>query len=216
MSTRIEQLTIMCEDKKSRAVRCLFPIDKDKLNYHLEMQDQEVTRTETQRFKASWGFDPESDCTVPGGKFECLPFGPGEYVPAFYTKTYSPKHITHATTRTDHRRLKPFSAKRKLNLDEQENRSVDNQEECLEVVKNKECENRLGSPVEPDTFEQTPIPQLMPALSPSIDGRVRNPILVTPPAALIQSTITGTLLFIIYLTLFGSSLLFSYLTVNRA
>ncbi|XP_059144537.1 uncharacterized protein LOC131931727 [Physella acuta] len=178
MSTRIEQLT-MSEDKKSRAVRCLFPIDKEKLNFHLEMQDKEITRTETERFKASWGFDPESDCTVPGGKFECLPFSPGEYVPAFYTKSYSQRHITHSTTRSDNRRLKPFSAKRKLNLDEQEN-IVDNKVVCLEVVKSKECESRLGSPVEPDSFGRTSIPRLLPASSPSSDVRVQQTIYVTP------------------------------------
>uniref|UniRef100_A0A0B7AAH1 Uncharacterized protein n=1 Tax=Arion vulgaris TaxID=1028688 RepID=A0A0B7AAH1_9EUPU len=215
MSVQLSELTArfnMSEMKRPSVRRCLFGRpDSEKLYKNLERQDRIMYEEDARRFRENWSFDPVTG-PLEGGKFqyEVIAMDSScENVPNFYTKSYSSCSRKSRPVRVsrDHHgfssihNYKPYSAKRKLDLESQEN---DENEVVDKRVPNRGDivnDSHLLPSCMPDSEEYTcgrlcPLPGGLTHLSPvsslpELSPTSRNKDITTPtsiPKSMVQSS----------------------------
>lgn len=106
--------------KRESVRRCLFGRpDPLKLSEELKRQDKVFNEEAVKRFRSKWAFDPETG-PLESGPYEFIPVDPLSEIPSFYTKGYPKPVRLSRTSCYGEVRNRPISAKRKLDLDEQD------------------------------------------------------------------------------------------------
>ncbi|KAI8772885.1 hypothetical protein BgiBS90_026364 [Biomphalaria glabrata] len=131
MYTALAEMIMLPNDKKKNFVRNLFGVADQETRHQDLVKQESFFEDSTRLFIEKWNFDPVTEKSTAGGKYDWELVVSTENIPAFYTKKYV--HVSDNSRKPSRITGRTSAAKRKLNYSDFE---TDNKAEVVSTDSN--------------------------------------------------------------------------------